>query len=192
MSAPRCAATIEAFQPERTAFAPESVIWLSQITPADTRHSPCRPRTEFSGRTTGSGIARICRAIAVAGQAALKRRRPAQRQDPRGVRRSSLFSLRPYFRLDAKRPSLLPSPRPTTLGTLACDLRSHRTRQRRYAWSSTVRRLFPVIIELLLGDLYVGLQDLDVLSFNTHRGVLPNCYHFCVQRRPKRDTKARF
>lgn len=36
----------------RLAFAPESAIWLSQITPADTRHSPCRPRTEFSGRTT--------------------------------------------------------------------------------------------------------------------------------------------
>jgi len=38
-------------RPERTACAPESVIWLSQITPADTR-SPCRPRTEFSGRTS--------------------------------------------------------------------------------------------------------------------------------------------
>jgi hypothetical protein len=36
----------------RLAFAPESVIWLPQITPADSRHSPCRPRTEFSGRTT--------------------------------------------------------------------------------------------------------------------------------------------
>ena len=51
LSAPLFAATIEAFQPERTAFAPESAIWLSQITPADTRHSPRRPRTEFSGRT---------------------------------------------------------------------------------------------------------------------------------------------
>ena len=32
---------------------PQSVTWFSQITPADTRHSPCRPRTEFSGRTRG-------------------------------------------------------------------------------------------------------------------------------------------
>jgi len=38
-------------EPYRLAFAPESVIWLSQITPVDTRHPPCRPRTEFSGRT---------------------------------------------------------------------------------------------------------------------------------------------
>jgi len=38
MSALLFAATIEPFQPERTAFAPESVIWLSQITPADTHH----------------------------------------------------------------------------------------------------------------------------------------------------------
>jgi hypothetical protein len=27
---------------------------LSQIAPADTRHSGCRPRTEFSGRTTNA------------------------------------------------------------------------------------------------------------------------------------------
>ena len=35
----------------RLAFAPESVIRLAQITPADTCRSPCRPRTEFAGRT---------------------------------------------------------------------------------------------------------------------------------------------
>jgi hypothetical protein len=58
LSAPLCAAIEPSSQKGRPhhcllrlAFAPESVIWLSQITPADTRYSPCRPRTEFSGRT---------------------------------------------------------------------------------------------------------------------------------------------
>ena len=40
LSAPLFTATVDAFQPERTVLAPESAIWLSQITPADTCHSP--------------------------------------------------------------------------------------------------------------------------------------------------------
>jgi hypothetical protein len=35
----------------RLAFAPESVSRLPEITVAHTCHSPCRPRTELSGRT---------------------------------------------------------------------------------------------------------------------------------------------
>ncbi|MCX5670392.1 MAG: alpha-L-fucosidase [Planctomycetota bacterium] len=37
----------------RMALASESVSRLPEITAADTRHSPCRPRMEFSGRTGG-------------------------------------------------------------------------------------------------------------------------------------------